>query len=99
MFSAENSNRNVIPIDEVKRFIVDCFVAVKTPKKHAELMANLLASADYRGHFSHGMNRLEMYLNDISTGAMNAAAEPSLLKVISMRKKKFSKLLRYVIYI
>lgn len=76
---------NVIPVDEVKRFIVDCFVAVKTPKKHGELMADLLVSADYRGHFSHGMNRLEMYLNDILAGAMNAAAEPSVLKVIFMK--------------
>lgn len=48
-------------------------------------MADLLATADYRGHFSHGMNRLEMYLNDILTGAMNAAAEPSLLKVIPLK--------------
>lgn len=63
--------------------MVDCFVAVKTPKKHAELMADLLVSADYRGHFSHGMNRLEFYLNDIRTGAMSATAEPIILKVIT----------------
>lgn len=61
--------------------MVDCFVAVKTPRTHAELMADLLVSADYRGHFSHGMNRLEMYLNDILAGAMDASAEPTILKV------------------
>lgn len=61
--------------------MVDCFVAVKTPKRHAELMADLLVSADHRGHFSHGMNRLEMYLNDILAGAMDASAEPTILKV------------------
>lgn len=78
-----NSKRDYIPVKEAKRFMVDCFVALKTPKKHAELMADLLVSADYRGHFSHGMNRLEFYLNDISTGAMAAAVEPTVLKVIT----------------
>lgn len=67
-------------IGEVKRFMVDCFVASKTPKKHAELMADLLVAADYRGHFSHGMNRLEMYLNDLRSGTTDGAAEPKILK-------------------
>lgn len=75
--------RDFIPLVEAKRFIVDCFVALKTPKRHAELMADLLVAADYRGHFSHGMNRLEMYLNDIKADAMDSAAEPTLLKVIT----------------
>lgn len=82
LFAADQqSKREFIRTDEVKRFMVDCFVAVKTPKKHAELMADLLVAADYRGHFSHGMNRLEMYLNDILAGAMDASAEPTILKV------------------
>lgn len=79
--AASPSKRDFIPIDEVKRFIVDCFVAVKTPHDHAEMMADLLAVADYRGHFSHGMNRIEFYLNDIQTGALCAEAKPKILKV------------------
>lgn len=75
--------RNVIAISEAKRFMVDCFVALKTHKKHAEIMADLLVAADCRGHFSHGLNRIEMYLNDISTGAIDASAEPSVVKVIN----------------
>lgn len=43
-------------------------------------MADLLVAADYRGHFSHGMNRLEMYLNDLNAGTMSASAEPTILK-------------------
>lgn len=70
----------LITITESKRFMVDCFKAVGTPQKHAELMAELLVAADYRGHFSHGMNRLEMYLNDIEQKSINGAAEPKLLK-------------------
>lgn len=60
---------------------MDCFESVKVPKKHAELMADLLVAADYRGHFSHGMNRLEMYLNDIQTGTTDGAAVPITIKV------------------
>lgn len=59
--------------------MADCFVALETPRKNAELMADLLVSADYRGHFSHGMNRLEMYLNDLATKSIDGAAEPTVL--------------------
>lgn len=75
------SGRDYIPINEVKRFIVDSFVAVKTPQDHAQMMADLLVEADYRGHFSHGLNRLEFYLNDITTGVLCADAKPKILKV------------------
>lgn len=32
--------------------------AVGTPRNHAEALGDLLVEADYRGHYSHGMNRL-----------------------------------------
>jgi hypothetical protein len=38
--------------------MIDCFCSSHTPRENAEAMAELLAEADYRGHFSHGMNRL-----------------------------------------
>lgn len=58
------------------------------------MMADLLVAADYRGHFSHGMNRLEFYLNDIKTGALCAEAKPKILKVCFMNlSKKISKIL------
>jgi hypothetical protein len=47
-----------IPISEAKRFITDCMVKLGTPKSHAEELSEVLAAADYRGHFSHGLNRL-----------------------------------------
>ena len=43
---------------EVKNFIVRSMVAVGTKKEHAECLADNLTMADYRGHFSHGLNRL-----------------------------------------
>lgn len=70
----------MIAVSEAKRFVVDCFVALETPMEHAELMADLLVTADYRGHFSHGMNRLEMYLNDIADHSTDAKVVPKILK-------------------
>lgn len=43
-------------------------------------MADLLIEADHRGHFSHGMNRLEMYVNDLTCGTVDGNAKPKLLK-------------------
>lgn len=49
---------NVIPVAEVKRFTVDCLKTSSVPLNHAEMLADVLVAADYRGHYSHGMNRL-----------------------------------------
>lgn len=60
--------------------MIDCFVASKSSDKHAKEMADLLVEADVRGHFSHGMNRLEMYINDLHAGATDGQIEPEILK-------------------
>ena len=46
---------------EVKRFIVDCMTKVGTKELHAKSLASNLVMADYRGHYSHGLNRLGKY--------------------------------------
>jgi len=43
---------------EVTAFIERCMVAVGTKPAHAKALADNLTMADYRGHFSHGLNRL-----------------------------------------
>lgn len=45
---------------QVKRFMVDVMTAVETDKAHSEQLADVLAEADMRGHYSHGLNRLGM---------------------------------------
>ncbi|XP_075151446.1 putative oxidoreductase YjmC isoform X2 [Haematobia irritans] len=70
----------LVPVQESRRFMIDCFMAVNVPRDHAEQMADLLVAADYRGHFSHGMNRLEMYLNDLAINSTDGAAIPKILK-------------------
>ncbi|XP_021697897.1 uncharacterized protein LOC5575133 [Aedes aegypti] len=70
----------LVALEESRRFMVECFLKSKTPESHAKQMADLLVEADYRGHFSHGMNRLEMYINDLHKNACSGAAEPTILK-------------------
>ena len=45
-----------------------CMMHVDTRPSHAEVLADNLSMADYRGHYSHGLNRLDMYVNDIRSG-------------------------------
>lgn len=60
--------------------MIDCFVAAETPFEHAKLMSDLLFAADYRGHYSHGMNRLEWYINDLlCKKSVNPHAVPQIL--------------------
>lgn len=49
------------------------------PKPNAEALAEILVQADYRGHYSHGMNRIEMYLSEIQNGICQPSAVPEIL--------------------
>ena len=65
---------------EVTRFMVDTMVKVGTPLDSAELLADNLVMADERGHFSHGLNRLSIYVEDITTGNCDPRAVPEVRK-------------------
>ncbi|KAG6454803.1 uncharacterized oxidoreductase YjmC [Manduca sexta] len=65
---------------EVLRFMTDCLKAAGAGPKPAELHAKLLFEADRMGHPSHGLNRLEMYVNDIISGACQPNNQPKLIK-------------------
>lgn len=69
----------LVAVSESRRFMIDCFCAVGTPGEHAEAMADLLVAADHRGHQSHGMNRLEMYINDLTSKVCDGSAKPRIL--------------------
>lgn len=75
-----NNNPQRVTVEESRRFMIDCFMATKTPLSHAKQMADLLVEADYRGHFSHGMNRLEMYINELQDDTADGFAIPTILK-------------------
>ena len=65
---------------EVERFMIDSMVKVGTERNRAEMLAANLSEADYRGHFSHGLNRLAMYVRDCQTKLCIPNADPVILK-------------------
>ncbi|GAB6031604.1 hypothetical protein CHUAL_009368 [Chamberlinius hualienensis] len=69
----------LIAIPEVKKFIIECLKIVGAKPNHAEIMSEVLVSADYRGHFSHGLNRLELYVKDFKGGVCRSDKEPEIV--------------------
>lgn len=65
---------------EVERFMVDCMIRMKVPINRAEMLAQNLSEADARGHFSHGLNRLAVYVSDIENDLCDPTANPKVLK-------------------
>ncbi|PSN40099.1 hypothetical protein C0J52_13746 [Blattella germanica] len=66
--------------EEVSRFIIRALGAVDAREDLALQLAEVLVDADYKGHYSHGLNRIEFYIEDIRKGWCNPNAEPTLLK-------------------
>ncbi len=54
----EKDDYCIVDKNEMEQFIERCMLAVKCKPSHAKLLAKCLIAADYRGHFSHGLNRL-----------------------------------------
>jgi len=71
---------NDVTRDEVERFMVDCMTAVKVPENRSQMLAKNLTEADVKGHFSHGLNRLAMYVSDIENNLCDPHADPKILK-------------------
>ncbi|GFG39767.1 hypothetical protein Cfor_00131, partial [Coptotermes formosanus] len=54
----ESGDRKFVPLSDVTLFFMDAFRKVGTKESHALQMAQTLITADLKGHFSHGLNRL-----------------------------------------
>jgi LDH2 family malate/lactate/ureidoglycolate dehydrogenase len=52
--SNSTSGESIVTLHELHAFVVRCLKAVGISEEHE----STLASADYRGHYSHGLNRL-----------------------------------------
>lgn len=70
----------LIEKDDMENFMYRCMTAVGTKDDHAKSLAACLIAADHRGHFSHGLNRLDMYVRDVKAGTTNSKEEPSIIK-------------------
>lgn len=58
----------IVSKNEMFSFITRAIVAAGAELSHAETLAEVLIAGDYRGHYSHGLNRLgnsiDKYLNE-----------------------------------
>ncbi|CAH8432946.1 unnamed protein product [Schistosoma bovis] len=70
----------LISTAEVKKFCIQCLEKVGAQSKHAKALSDVLVAGDYRGHYSHGLNRLEMYVQDIQKGVCSTDLEPIIVK-------------------
>jgi len=55
----------IIARNEMRSFIKNAMIAVGTNSSHAEILADVLVTGDYRGHYSHGLNRLGLNIISI----------------------------------
>jgi len=69
----------VVSVDEMKEFVIRAMGSVGTDKDHASQLAEALILADQRGHYSHGLNRLSIYIED-TLGNVEKSGEPIILK-------------------
>ncbi|KAL4222706.1 hypothetical protein ACF0H5_018747 [Mactra antiquata] len=71
---------SIVPLQEFHAFVVRCMKALGISEDHGSSLADLLVSADYRGHYSHGLNRLDMYICDVRTKTTVADGTPEIIK-------------------
>ncbi|XP_076241559.1 putative oxidoreductase YjmC [Calliopsis andreniformis] len=74
-----SKEETVVPKDEVVRFVGECLCKVGASAEDGKVVGHHLMTADYCGHFSHGMNRLQMYVKDIQSKVTDPAAAPKVL--------------------
>lgn len=52
----------------MRSFVISCMESVGANKENGSKVADLLIVADQRGHYSHGLNRLRIYMEDCRSG-------------------------------
>ncbi|PVD29455.1 hypothetical protein C0Q70_08706 [Pomacea canaliculata] len=72
----------IVPREDVHAFCMRCLQKVGAVTEHAEAMAELIVAADYRGFYSHGLNRLDFYMEDLRSGQVISKPEvnPAIVK-------------------
>lgn len=55
-------------------------IAAGSTQGHAADLADCLIEADCRGHFSHGLSRLDKYVRDVIEGRTEKNGEPKIIK-------------------
>lgn len=65
---------------QLRIFVLSCLESVGCTSDHAQQLADILICSDYRGHYSHGLNRLHIYVKDIAEKSTVVEGEPVILK-------------------
>lgn len=61
----DDATELIVPLNEFHSFVVRVMCEVGISQSDACALADLLVAADYRGHFTHGLNRLGKCLRNI----------------------------------
>ncbi|KAI6240212.1 hypothetical protein M3Y99_00478400 [Aphelenchoides fujianensis] len=75
----ETTEEFVVTVEDMKKFVVEAMRTVGTSADHAAQLAEALVLADQRGHHSHGVNRLHIYIED-TLGNVAKSGQPEVLK-------------------
>lgn len=65
-------------VEQLEPFVTRLFTAAGVSEAHARQVAESLVAADLRGHTSHGVLRVPLYLDRIASGDLNPNAEPAI---------------------
>ncbi|CAD6184452.1 unnamed protein product [Caenorhabditis auriculariae] len=74
------SEEVVVSKKALRLFVLECLEKVGCGVEHAQQLADILICSDYRGHYSHGLNRLHIYVQDVQTGSTSVDGTPKVLK-------------------
>ncbi|CAK9798860.1 Malate dehydrogenase [Anthophora plagiata] len=79
MASSQTTDQMVVPKEDVVRFIAECLTKSGTTPEDGRTVAHHLMTADYSGHFSHGLNRMQMYVEDIKGKMTDPVAKSKIV--------------------
>ena len=94
MATSSKQSDKVVPREEVVRFINDCMCKVGTTPDDAATVAHHLMTADYRGLFSHGLNRMTMYVHEINIRLTDPSGKPEVINDCQVRFINFGSFLK-----
>ena len=69
----------VINKQDLELFSRTCLQAAGCRPEDAAIVAEILVAADLRAIYSHGVNRLEMYVHELRAGDVDPGATPAIL--------------------
>ena len=77
----KNQQNPRISVETLERFMIDVLTGVGVPRHDAEIVADVLITADKFGIDSHGMGRLKpIYYTRIKQGILNPITKPEVVR-------------------